>query len=215
MLVIHLRDTGSMGPTPVQVQLVVCLRIIPLACRYYLGDNLPLIPFLVDFLCDVLGNFFLLRIVVEDGTPVLRTVIGALRIRRGRVVHSIEELEQRAVGDLLRVIYDLESLGIYCSKSAIALRVGAKLLTSSPSTADGAIAGVVCITSDVPNARVYQSLVAKVLPVHVLDSPEAARRNGCFLSSFRNRHRSYWCLRCGGERSGDKIEDPGHKAVNA
>lgn len=50
----------------------------------------------------------------EDTTSVLRANIRALHVRGGGVVHLVEELEERTVGDLLGVVDDLQCFRI-CS----------------------------------------------------------------------------------------------------
>jgi hypothetical protein len=61
----------------------------------------------------------LLRIMIEDSTPVLRPGIRALTVRSCRVMHFIEEFEELAVCYLCRVEGNLESFGI-CNTSSLA-----------------------------------------------------------------------------------------------
>jgi hypothetical protein len=96
----------------VQVQLVVCLGVPPLARGQHFGYDEALPPLLVHLLCDLLRLLLLLRIVIEDTTPVLRPGIRTLSIRRRRVVHLIEELEDGAVCELLGVVDDLQGFGV-------------------------------------------------------------------------------------------------------
>lgn len=86
---------------------MIVLRVIPLARRYELGRHLAFPPLLVDLLRNVLSNLFLLVIVVKDSRSVLRAVIGTLTVLLRWIVHLVEELEQCAVLNLLRVEDDL------------------------------------------------------------------------------------------------------------
>jgi hypothetical protein len=51
--------------------------------------------------------------VVKDATAVLRAGVRTLSVRRRRVVHFVEVLQQCRVGDLGGVKNDLAGLGIY------------------------------------------------------------------------------------------------------
>ena len=93
-----------------QVVLVIGLRRIECLQRAELGhDRLP-----VDFRGIELGyvglrHLLLLVIGGEDRRPVLRAAVGALAVQLGRVVHHREEdLQDLAVADLLRVVFDLD-----------------------------------------------------------------------------------------------------------
>lgn len=86
---------------------MVGLSIPPLPRRQYLSDDAALPPLLIHLVCDISGLLLLLLIMVEDAAPVLRPNVWALAIRRGRVVHLVEELEDGAVRQLLGVVNDL------------------------------------------------------------------------------------------------------------
>lgn len=97
----------------VEVELVVCLCVPPLASRKNFSNDLVLPPFLANLLGDILGYRSLLLVVCEDSRSVLRTSIRSLSVGCGRVVHSVEELDKLSVRDLLRIIDDLQCLGVY------------------------------------------------------------------------------------------------------
>lgn len=91
---------------------MVVLGVPPLAGLEDLRDDLAAVPLLVGFLGHVLGDLLLLRVVVEDAAAVLRAHVGPLAVGRRRVVHAVEVLDQAAVGDLRRVVDDLERFGV-------------------------------------------------------------------------------------------------------
>lgn len=62
------------------------------------------------------------------------------------------------------------------------------LLTSCPSAAHGAVAGVVRLASDVAHAGVQEALAAEVFAEEVLDAPEAAGGESGFLRAFGDGH---------------------------
>jgi hypothetical protein len=97
----------------VQVQLVVLLCVPPLSRRQNLGHHAALPPLLVDLLGDVARLLLLLGVMVEDGGAVLRACVWTLAVRGGGVVHLVEEFEEGAVRDFLRVVDDLESFGVW------------------------------------------------------------------------------------------------------
>jgi hypothetical protein len=59
----------------------------------------------------------LLRIMIENSTPILRPGIRALTVRSCRVMHFIEEFEELAVCYLRGVEGNLESFGIWNTSS--------------------------------------------------------------------------------------------------
>lgn len=82
----------------VQVLLVVCLCVPPLACGQDLGGDLALLPPLIlHLLCDLSGNLVLLVVVGENAAAVLCANIGALTVLGCGIVHAVEELEQLLV----------------------------------------------------------------------------------------------------------------------
>lgn len=97
----------------IQISLVVILSVPPLAGRHNVGDDLVLPPLLVGFLSDLLGDGFLLGIVVEDAGAVLGAGVGTLLVEGCWVVHLVEVLEELAVGDLPWVVEDLDGLGVW------------------------------------------------------------------------------------------------------
>jgi len=72
-----------------------------------------------------------------------------------------------------------------------------RILTSRVATADRPVARIRSIASNVSHPRVNQSLVAKRLPIHMLNTPETACCNGRGLGA---RWDSHWC--CGGAHGG-------------
>jgi len=91
---------------------MIGLRIPPLTSRKHLGSDLAFPPLLIDLLRDILCNPLLVIIVIEYGTPVLRSDIGALTVRGGRIVHLVEELDELVVCDFLGIVDDLKSFGV-------------------------------------------------------------------------------------------------------
>lgn len=97
----------------VQVKLVIRLGVPPLAGGQHLGDDLALGPPLVpDGRRHAARHSLLLRVVVEDAAAVLAASVRALRVRRRRVVHAVEELEQFAVRQLRRIVVHLQGFGV-------------------------------------------------------------------------------------------------------
>ena len=96
----------------IQISLMVVLSVPPLASWHDIGDDFVLPPLLVGFLGDLLGDSFLLGVVVEDAGAVLRAGVGTLLVEGCWVVHLVEVLEELAVGDLLWVVEDLDGLGV-------------------------------------------------------------------------------------------------------
>lgn len=96
----------------IQISLMVVLSVPPLASWHDVGDDFVLPPLLVGLLGDLLGDGFLLRVVVEDAGAVLRAGVGTLLVEGCWVVHLVEVLEELAVGDLLWVVEDLDGLGV-------------------------------------------------------------------------------------------------------
>lgn len=164
--------------TVVQVQLVVGLGVPPATSGQDLCADGALPPLLVDLVGDIGGGLALLVVVVKDGAAVLGAHVGALAVLGGGVVHAVEELKQRAVCDLLRVVDDLQSLGVWRTELASApgaLELGVRgVLTACPPTADGAVARILHVAANVSDARIQQPLLGKLAPKHVLDAPEAA-----------------------------------------
>lgn len=62
------------------------------------------------------------------------------------------------------------------------------VLTSRPSTAHSPIRRILGIATYISYPCVQQSFVAKVFPVHVLDTPEASRCQRSLLCAFRDVH---------------------------
>ena len=82
-----------------QIQLMVILRVPPLARLEYLRRNLTLFPpLLLHLLRHALRLRLLLRRVVEDGAAVLGSRVHALAVRGGGIVHLVEEFDEGGVG---------------------------------------------------------------------------------------------------------------------
>ncbi len=60
----------------------------------------------------LLGQFPLLIVMVENYRAVLRADVVSLAIERGRVVCFPENLEQFRIGDLRRIVGDLDHFGV-------------------------------------------------------------------------------------------------------
>lgn len=104
-----------------QIQLMILLRIPPLARGQDLRRDGPAAPpLLLHLLRHLLGRLLLLLVVVEDGAAVLRPAVGALSVLGCRVVHLVEEFEQLAVSDLVWVEGYLEGFGV-CNGTITAL----------------------------------------------------------------------------------------------
>lgn len=97
----------------IQISLMVVLSVPPLAGWNNVRDDLVLPPLLVGFLRDLLGNGFLLGVVVEDAGAVLGAGVGTLLVESRWVVHLIEVFEELAIRDLLWVVEDLDGLGVW------------------------------------------------------------------------------------------------------
>lgn len=199
----------------IQILLVVRLSIPPLACRQNLSADTSLPPLLVDLLGDLLCDLLLLVIVVENRAAVLCADVRALAVFGGGVVHLVEELEQRAVFDLGGVVHDLQGFGVYSESArygpdmralcAGCSRINSRahdarrkehgtlavvvLLTSCPPAAHSAISRVVCVATNVADARIIQPLLAKLASIHVLDAPEAPCGDGRSLGALGHVHR--------------------------
>ena len=63
------------------------------------------------------------------------------------------------------------------------------VLTACPSTAHSAVSRVIRITTNISHARIVQSLLAKLAPVHVLNTPKASSGDGGGLCAFGHVHR--------------------------
>lgn len=166
----------------IEIQLMILLCIPPLSRRQDLGCNAVLPPLLVRLLRDLFCRLLLFRVVVEDGAAVLRAAVGALLVLRGWVVHFIEEFEEGTVGNLVRVVYNLQCLSVTCSST-----------THSP------VPWVLYISSNVSHPCIIQPLVFELPSVHVLNTPEAARCHRGSLRPCGNRHGLCGCGRHGCE----------------
>jgi|SRR5690242_8898852 len=86
------------------------------------------------------------------------------------------------------------------------------LLTAGPPATYSAVPWVLCIAADVSHARIIQSLLAKLAPVHVLNAPEASCSDGRGLCALRHVHR---LCGCGGHacKWAEKLCEKGHREV--
>jgi hypothetical protein len=100
----------------IQVQLVVLLCIPPLPRGQDLRHHAALPPLLVDLFRNLARLLLLLGIVVENRAAVLATCVRALAVRRGRIVHFVEEFEEGAVCYFLGVVDYLERFGVFISR---------------------------------------------------------------------------------------------------
>lgn len=97
----------------VQVELMIGFCVPPFTRRKDLSHNLAASPpFLTDLLSNILGYRSLLLVICEDSGSILRAGVRALTVGCSRVMHFVEELDELPVCDLLRVVNDLQSLGI-------------------------------------------------------------------------------------------------------
>lgn len=89
------------------------------------------------------------------------------------------------------------------------------ILTSSPPAAHSPITRVLRVTANVSYSRIQQSLLAKVLAVHVLNAPEAACGNREFLRALWHSHLSSLVRSethgTRGERPREALEDRSHR----
>lgn len=99
-----------------QVQLMIALGIKPIAhgirAQNLRRDPAALPPLLLRPLRHLPRDPLLLVRVREYRRPVLRARVGALPVFGRRVVHSVQEFQQRAVGYLRRVEGYLEGFGV-------------------------------------------------------------------------------------------------------
>lgn len=84
----------------IQVQLMVLLRVPPLARLQDLGADAALPPLLARLLRDLFRYCLLLIIMVEDPASVLRANVWALPVGGRGIVHAVEVLDEFAVGEL-------------------------------------------------------------------------------------------------------------------
>ena len=87
---------------------MILLCVPPLARLDDLGGHFALVPLVVDFAGDFLGDGLLLGGMIKNATAVLRARVHALPVRGGRVVHPIEEGQEGRVADFGGVEVDLE-----------------------------------------------------------------------------------------------------------
>src|SRR4030095_6803536 len=115
---LHLRKVveDNIGLVRVQRQivLVIVFRRIERVELVDLGRDRLFVDLRRIELGDVgLCHLFLLVIGGKDCRAILRADIGALAVELGRVVHDGEEdLQNLAVGNLLRVVFDLDRFGV-------------------------------------------------------------------------------------------------------
>lgn len=82
----------------VEVELVVCLSVPPLAGRQDLSNDLALLPpLLLNLLCYLTRCLLLLLVVCKDAATVLAASVRPLAVLGSRVVHAVEEFEEAAV----------------------------------------------------------------------------------------------------------------------
>lgn len=97
-----------------QIQLMIIFCIPPSAGLKNLGCDRPTLPpLLLRSFCYLLRLRFLLRVVVEDGRTVLSATIHALPILGRRIMHFVEEFEERGILNFFRIEYYLKRLGVY------------------------------------------------------------------------------------------------------
>lgn len=97
----------------VEILLMISLGVPPLAG----GDNVRLDfaaapPLLAYFVRDLLRLGLLLGVVEEDGGPVLRARVHTLPVLGRRVVHLVEEFDERGVGYLVGIKEHLKSFSV-------------------------------------------------------------------------------------------------------
>ncbi len=135
---------------------MIILCIPPLARRKDLGNNLPLPPLLIRQLGHLPRDPLLLGVIIEDPAPVLAPRVGALAVRRRRVMHAVEELEELAVRDFGGVVCDQEGFGV-CNFSTVSFcflgrerpdSLGRGRHTASVSRTHRAIAGALGVAAD-------------------------------------------------------------------
>lgn len=105
------------GRVLVEVELVVVLGVPPGPGGDDLGGDRvrpapPAVPLLGSLARHLARHPLLLGRVVEDGAAVLRAGVGALAVRRRRVVHPVEELEELPVRRLRRIEDDLQGFRV-------------------------------------------------------------------------------------------------------
>lgn len=162
----------------IKIPLMIVLRIPPIASRQNLGRNTLFPPFL-SHLRRQTPRLLLLRLIMkENRTPILTARIRSLAINSRRIMHLIEELQQRSIRHLLRIKPDLQ-----------------RLCMSGAAGAYGAVGRVRGIAADVADAGVEQLRRGEVVAVHVLDAPEAAGgycAEGCAVCGGGGEDLAWW-----------------------
>lgn len=164
------------GWVVLQIQLVILLSSPPLASRDDVGNNAAFPPLVVGFGGDFAGNGLLLCVMEVDSRAVLRTPVGTLGVQRGGIMHLIEELDELTVGDDCWVEHDIGSFGM-----------------TSITAADGSVARVPQVATNVADLDVNQALASKVFSVEMLDAPKATCSNGASLGSGGEAHGGIGC----------------------
>ena len=88
----------------IQIQLMILLRVPPLASWQNFSNDAALPPLLVRLLRNFLCYGFLLVIMIEDATSILGANIWPLSIRSSGIVHAVKVLDDVFVCELLWVI---------------------------------------------------------------------------------------------------------------
>ncbi len=149
---------------PIQIQLMILLRIPPPPRFQHLRRHLSPIPLLIHLPCHLLRLPLLLLIMPENRAPILRPRIHALPILRRGVVHLVEECEERFVRDFVWVEINLQRFGV-----------------AGAAAADGAVGGAGGVAADVADFGVEEARVGEVFAEEVLNAPETAGCDGAFL----------------------------------
>ena len=93
--------------------LVILLGFPKIGGRDDLGDDRAAEAMRDRQLCD--GSFrrrFLLRGIIKDHGAILGADVGALPVRRGRIVVGPEDFEELRVGDFCRIVFDQDGFGV-------------------------------------------------------------------------------------------------------
>src|SRR5712691_2186982 len=183
---------GVVALVLLEVALVVFLRAPEPGRRHDLGDD-RLLEVALRLLLGPEGLLLLLGVVREDDRAVLVPVVGALAVQCRRVVHVPEGVQQLRVGDLGRVVRDLDGLGV-----------------PGPARADLLVRHVVDVTAFITRDSLDHP---RNLVEEVLDTPETSARKSCFFHARAPAYAPTRCRQIGGAGTSYRRTRGGNRAA--